>query len=188
MVWLQCYTLLMHKWKIIKQRKLLEHKFITVLENEVLLPNGSEGVYVTTPASQHSAAVIALNDKHEVLLQQEYSLGADSVMYQLPGGGVPFDEDPASGAKRELREESGIDAARMEQIGWFFNANRRSNQKQFIFLATELSEVPATPEPGEIIESMWVPIGTVDKMIAEGEIQNINLLAAWSFFKQKISA
>lgn len=175
----------MRKWKVTKQRKLLEHKFITVVENEVKFPDGSDGIYVTTPASQDSVAIVALNDKHEVLLQREYSLGADSVLYQLPGGGVPFDEEPEVGARRELQEESGIVALDMHQIGWFYTANRRSDQKQFVYLATGLSEVIATPEPGEIIESVWLPITKVDQMITDGEIQNINLLAAWALLKSK---
>jgi 8-oxo-dGTP pyrophosphatase MutT (NUDIX family) len=81
-------------------------------------------------------------------------------------------------ANRELAEESGLKVRRCKEIGFFFTYNRRSDQKQFVVLCTDLYEEKANGDPEEFIESHWLPHIKIEKMAASGELHNMNLMAA----------
>jgi len=64
-------------------------------------------------------SVAAINDKNEIYLAKQYRFAAKRVTYELPGGGVDEDENPLDAAKRELEEEIGIQA---NKINYLFKA------------------------------------------------------------------
>lgn len=125
-----------------------------------------------------SVIMIAINDENQVLLQKEYSYPPNEVMWQLPGGAMEEGESISEAANRELAEESGFKANTLEEIGFFYTNNRRSNQKQHIVICRDLYPCKLPEDDDEFIETHWLPIQQVHKMIARGEFVNINLLAA----------
>lgn len=66
---------------------------------------------------QQYVAVIALTADGRVVIAKQFRPGPESVMLDLPGGGVENNEDPQEAALRELREETGYAAGRMEYLG-----------------------------------------------------------------------
>jgi ADP-ribose pyrophosphatase len=105
------------------------------------------------------------------------------VVYEFPGGGVEEGESILDAARRELMEEVGLYPGRLEPLGSFLVDHRRSAGRQHVFLATEFEQRWLEPDLGEIVEFEWLSVEAIDQMIRSGMIENMFLLAIWTFFK-----
>ena len=169
-------------WKKISSKVLLDHPRLTVVEDEVRLPDGSTTKYIHTPG-KGSAATIICKRNGKILLQREYSYPPNKLIYQFPGGFVPKDEDVKKGANRELMEEAGLRAGKLRLLGKYLVNNRRSNSYMYVFLATNLKEKKLDGDVEEDIESFWLAESKIDQMVKEGEIINSYALASWALYK-----
>ncbi len=170
-------------WKQLGSVDVLNHPRVHLTEDIVELPDGTTTTYLRhAPGKAHSVAVIAVNDKQELLLQKEYSYPPDVIMWQLPGGRMEQREDVLVAANRELSEESGVVGDTCREIGFYYVDNRRSDAKQHVVLCTDLQQRARQRDPEEFIESHWIPIPTLRPMIARGEFSNVFLLAALSIY------
>ncbi len=172
------------KWKQLKSVKLFEHPRLTVYEDEVELPSGHVTQYLHFGDMPDAGMVLARNDDGKFLVQKEYSYPPDEVLFQLPGGGLEPGEDPTAGAAREFAEEAGL-AGDLSLLGWFYHNNRRSKQRMFVYLATNLTEAKAEPDPEELFEDHWFTESEIDSMITNNEIRNYTMLAGWGMYKAK---
>ncbi|MEO5499768.1 MAG: NUDIX hydrolase [Candidatus Saccharimonadales bacterium] len=170
------------KWKTLGSKTLFKHPRLTVMEDDVELPNGHRTKYIHFGATQDAAMIIATDKNGKFLIQKEYSYPPDEVLYQLPGGAVEDDEETVVGAARELAEEAGL-AGDLDLIGWFYINNRRSNQKMFVYHATNLCAVTATKDPEEEFEDFWFEADEIDNLIRTNEIKNYTLLAGWALYR-----
>lgn len=174
----------LQKWTHSRRKMLLEHPRMTLVEDIVDLPDGTTMPYVRmAPSTKHSVAVIAINNEGKMLVQREYSYPPDEIMWQLPGGGAEKNEDIITAATRELSEESGYTAKNAKVIGYFFTANRLTDQKQYVVVCTDLVERKAKADQGEFIETHWLTKKEIDEKIAKGEITNINFLACLHLYE-----
>lgn len=173
------------KWKFISRKTILEHPRLNLVEDQVELPDGTQVPYLReSRATRHSVTIIVLNAEKQILLQKEYSYPPDEIMWQFPGGAVNA-EDILSAANRELSEESGIVARKIRILGYYYTNNRRSDQKQYVLLGTDLLTHKNSRDSEEFIESVWITITELKEKICKGEIHNINLLAAMNLWLTK---
>jgi len=173
-------------WRTHGTRTVFEHPRMTLVEDDVELPNGLRVGYlrVARPEGAFAVAVLARRDGM-VLLEREYSHPPGRWLLQLPGGGGNPDEPPAEAANRELMEEAGLRAGRLTHLGAFYGDNRRSDARMHVFLAEELVEERRPADAEETIESVWVAEAELDRMIAAGEVENVHRLAAWCLYRAK---
>ena len=170
-------------WKRLRSAEILRHPRMHLVEDTVELPDGKTISYLRhAPVKAHSVAVIAVNDKQEMLIQREYSYPPDQVMWQLPGGGMRQGEDVLAAANRELSEESGVIGESCRQIGFYYTDNRRSDAKQFVVICHDLRPEAGQRDDEEFIETHWISIAKLRAMIAAGEFTNMYLLAALNIF------
>ena len=171
------------KWKFISRESLLDHSRMKIVEDSVELPDGNVIKYIReAPTSLDSVTTIAVNDKDEILVQQEYSYPPDEIMYQLPGGKVEIGEDVIVAANRELSEESGFMATDCTVLGSFYVNNRRSNIKQYVVLCKNIEVKKSAKDAEEFIESQWLSRTAIQDLIRNGKIVNMNMLAALQLF------
>ena len=171
------------KWKKISSTEILNHPRMHLIEDAVELPDGKTASYIRhAPAKAHSVAVIAVNEKQEMLIQKEYSYPPDSISWQLAGGGMREGEDIAEAANRELSEESGVVGGSCKVLGYYYVDNRRSDERQHVVLCTDLRPQAGQRDDEEFIETHWVPILKLRSMIAAGEFDNAFLLAALNLY------
>lgn len=174
------------KWKRLSSKTLFENSQISVQEDEVLLPDGTKTTYVFTPSKQDSVIVIAVSGD-KLLLQRELSYPTGEILWQLPGGSLNINEPPVAGALRELSEESGYSAREKYLLGYYFAQNRKSNKKQYVVLCKDLFEKKSKSDPDEFIDTQFISIKRVKRMISTNEIKNINLLAALNLWFHNLS-
>jgi ADP-ribose pyrophosphatase len=172
-------------WQTVSSREIFSHPRLTLVEDEVLLPNGHRTNYLKyADTGVSGVTVIAVRDGL-VLVQREYSYPSDRILLQFPGGGVPAGEDPAIGANRELMEEAGFRAESLRPLGSYLVDNRRSTVRMHAFLATNLCEASLSGDLEEDIETLWYSESEIDALIRGGEIIHAHMLAAWSLYKAR---
>jgi ADP-ribose pyrophosphatase len=173
-------------WKTISSKEIFNHPRLTLVEDEIILPNGHQTSYLKYKDDGGCCVtIIAKKEDGKILLQTEYSYPPNQKFFQFPGGAVLFPEKPEVGANRELMEEAGLMANKLELLGDYFINNRRSSMKMFAFLATDLQEKSLPGDIEEVIESFWFSEDEIVRMIKNGEIQNIHVLATWSLYKNQ---
>lgn len=173
------------RWKTLSSETILSHSSLNIIEDMVVLPNGRATNYLkTAPAQCHAVAVIAVNEKGEILLQQQYNYPSDAILWELPGGSMRVGEAISQAAKRELAEETGYSARKTEIIGWFYTNNRLSDKKQYVVFCEELYEKSLPPDEDEFIVPRWFTEKEIKRMIGRGEFHNINLLAGLTMWFQ----
>jgi len=172
----------MKEWKKTSSKLLLNHPRISVYEDDIVLPNGTNSTYIHLGGARDSVAIIAINNVGKILIQKEYSYPPNEWLCQFPGGGIEKNERPQDAALRELSEESDI-TGDLQQIGWYYTDNRRKKDKQHVFIATNIKACVGKSDPEEEIENYWYRPKQVEAMIKNGGIINESMLAAWALYK-----
>lgn len=152
------------------RRVAYENAWITVWHDEVSRPDGSPGIYGVVHFANLAAGVVAIDDDDRIVLvgQHRYTLGSDS--WEIPEGGVPADETALAGIQRELREETGLEAADWRELCHVDLSNSVTDERGILFVATGLRSGEATPEPTESLAIRWVPFQQAVAMILDGRI------------------
>lgn len=147
-----------------------ENPWITIWHDEVTRPDGSPGIYGVVHFANLAAGVVAIDDEDRTVLvgQHRYPLDEDS--WEIPEGGVPAGESPLVGAQRELREETGLEAATWRELARADLSNSVSDERAVLFLATDLTQGEATPDPTEALSIRWVRFEEALEMTLDGRI------------------
>lgn len=133
-----------------------------------------------------AVAILVLNDAGEIGLVHQYRSAFDSYLWEIPAGTQDVeDEDPLDTAKRELREELGVDAHQWRVLGRFMNSPGWTNQVMTIYEArevTQLDRLPAGPE--ESASSVrWVAVEDLKATLASaGAIDSTTAVALHRVF------
>ena len=119
-----------------------------------------------------SAAIVAVFDDMTVALVRQYRHAVVRYLLEIPAGTLASPERPEEGAARELEEELGVTAARLEKLSEFFVSPGFVEEKMWVYLATDLTETAQRLEEDEMIEIVRVPFTRALEMVASGEIED----------------
>jgi ADP-ribose pyrophosphatase len=119
-----------------------------------------------------SAVILAVFDDNTLALVRQYRHPAVKYLLELPAGSLNVPESPEEGAARELEEELGVVAGRMEKLTEFFVSPGFVEEKMWLYLATELRETKQKLDDDELLEIVRVSFTRAFEMIEEGEIED----------------
>lgn len=142
---------------------------------------------VTRPVIHHpgAVAILAQPEPGRVLLVRQFRYPVRRWTVEIPAGTRVPGEHPDATAARELQEEAGLAAARLERIGSLFPALGVSSEEMILYRAHGLSPVPACPEQGELVGPLAVGLDELPALVAAGELCDaktiiaLGLLGAW---------
>ena len=156
-------------WKITSTQEVYRDPFVNLKVDQVIRPDGLPGQHVVV-GIKPGVCVLALDDRGNVYLTKEfhYAIGRDSI--EAVSGGIEPGEDPDVTANRELQEELGLKAERMEYLTTLDPFTSCMVSPTRLYLATGLSEVPDSPEGTEQIEKVVMPLSDAVQSVIGGEI------------------
>jgi 8-oxo-dGTP pyrophosphatase MutT (NUDIX family) len=160
-------------WVRRSRRTVYENAWIEVVHDEVVRPDGTDGVYGVVRYRDRAVGVVPVSNDGRILLVGQFRYTLDEYSWEIPEGGVSPAEDPLAGAKRELAEETGFTASSWRLLVPRFSlSNSAGDQTGCIYIATELTPGVADPEPTEEIALRWVTVAEGLAMIEAGAIHD----------------
>ncbi|MCL2623069.1 MAG: NUDIX hydrolase [Planctomycetaceae bacterium] len=123
-----------------------------------------------------AVGVIPILDDGRVVLLRQYRIAVDAYLIELPAGTLEPGEEPIASAQRELIEETGYTAGKIEPLITFYSSPGILREQLHLFVATELTPGNTALEDGEDIEPLLVTWDEIRTMIARGEITDAKTL------------
>jgi len=138
---------------------------------------GEDGMEHERTSIRHSGAVVVVPileapEGPMVVLVRNERHAIEQWLDELPAGGIERGEEPLVAAARELREETGYQAATIEPLGRFYSSPGLSNELMQAFVATGLRHVGQELDPGELLTVHPVPVGELFDRIARGTLDD----------------
>jgi len=154
----------------VKQRRVYQGRSITVYAEEVELPNGA---VATLDIVRHPGAscVVPIEADGRVLLIRQYRHAAGGTIWEVPAGKLDGDPPEVCAAK-ELEEEAGRRAGRLERLGEIWTTPGFTDEKIHLFAAFDLVEVPHAREEHEVIEVVPMPLDDALDLVWRGELRD----------------
>ena len=160
----------------IKSRRAYSGKVISLDVDTVRFPDGSVGELEMVRHPGASAVVPFLGDPAgedpQVLLIRQYRYAADGYLYEIPAGRLNPGENPRDCALRELKEETGCSAERVDELFTMYTTPGFTDEKIHLFMATGLTSGETKHEADEFLELQPMPLSRALQMIQAGEIQD----------------
>ena len=162
--------------KTVEKHYVYEGKIIKVRRDDAILPNGEPCIRELV---EHSggASVLYIEDG-KVLLVRQFRYAYGESVYEIPAGKLEYGEDPKAAAARELEEEAGVRAGRLELLFTLYPTPGYTNEKIYIYRAYEGEKVQAHLDEGEFLDAAYIPLERAKEMLANGELKDGKTIVA----------
>jgi len=175
-------------WRRRSRATAYRNAWIEVFHDEVDRPDHSEGIYGVVHFRNQAVGVVAVDDEGRILLVGQHRYPLDEYSWEIPEGGAPLDEPTVEGARRELREETGFEAAEWRLLCRMSVSNSVTDERGALFVATRLTAGDASPEPSEDLALRWATVGEVLAEIEAGTIHDLMTIAAVAAYAADLGA
>lgn len=163
--------------KTIHSKKIFEGKLIRVQVDEVSLPNGDTS---TREIVKHPGAVaaLAITDEEKLVLVRQFRKPLEKVTLELPAGKLDPGENPEMCAHRELAEETGYQAERLQHLVSFYTSPGFADEIIHLYEASQLKGGEAKPDQDEFVEVVELTLEEAFAAIATGDICDAKTVSA----------
>ena len=169
-------------FEFISSEVLLQGRAFKIRRDTLKTPDGRETKYEII---EHGGSVVIVPIDHEgnILFVRQYRHAAGLDLLELPAGTRDGDEPYEDCAAREIREETGMEAGKLQRVGDFYLAPGYSSEFMAVFLATDLKHNPLPGDDDEFLQVEKVPVKDALDMFARGDVPDAKSLAAWLLAK-----
>lgn len=160
----------------IESRRVYTGKVISLDVDVVRFPDGSVGELEMIRHPGASAIVPFLSDPGgedpQILMIRQYRYAADGYLFEIPAGRLDPGEDPRDCALRELKEETGCSATRVDHLFTMYTTPGFTDEKIHLFMATGLTAGEAKRESDEFLDLEPMPLSRALELVEAGEIKD----------------
>jgi ADP-ribose pyrophosphatase len=176
----------MPSFELLDSEMLLEGRAFNIRRDRLKTPDGRETKFEIVV---HSGSVVVVPVDHQgnLLFVRQYRHAAGASLLELPAGTREDDESYEACAAREIREETGMAAGRLERAGEFFLAPGYSTEAMVVFLATELTPSPLSGDADEFLEVERIPADRAMQMAEQGQVPDAKSLAALFLLRHSLT-
>jgi ADP-ribose pyrophosphatase len=155
-------------------RRVYDGRIVKVDQDSVRLPNG-ESVELEMIRHPGASAVVPFltdptSDDPQLLLIKQYRHAAGDFIYEIPAGKLDSGEEPVVCARRELLEETGCTASRIEHLYTFYTTPGFTDERIHAFMATGLTRGPQQLQRDEVMTLETIPLSRALEMVRMGDI------------------
>ena len=169
--------------RVVSAERPWEGRIFSVEQMDVELADGSHG-WRDLVRHHGGAGVVAVMDGRVCLVRQ-WRVALGRMTLEIPAGKVDGDEPRDVCAARELTEETGLVAERLEHLAESYGAPGFTDEHTSVYLAHGLAQGPARPDEGELVNVVWVPLEDTLEAIRAGLLDDAKtvtgILAAKAF-------
>ncbi len=161
----------------ISRRDIHRGRILNVYEDTVRLADGSTAL---RELIEHygGSCVAALDDQKQLLMVRQFRYGAGKELWELPAGKLEKGEDPMACATRELVEETGYRAGKMQSLGCLHPTPAYCQEVIYMYYATDLQKEAQRLDEGEFLEVAAIPFEQTVQMVMNGEITDAKTVIA----------
>ena len=158
-------------WTTLSSREIYKNEWLRLREDQVVTPGGKRGIYSVIEKSP-AIAIIPLTKDMETYLIGQYRYALNTYSWEIPEGGADPGETNLDAAKRELKEETGLEALQWTYLGSLYTSNSIMNEIGHIYLAEDLTEGESEPEHTEDLSVIKIPFREVYQKVLDCEIKD----------------
>lgn len=165
-------------WTTLNEEVRYESPWIRVTHHDIIDPSGREGIYGTVHFKNLAIGVVALDEYLNTWIVGQYRYPIEAYSWEIPEGGGKREVPPLDSAKRELREEAGIEAAHWREILRMDLSNSASDEHAILYVAQRLTFHAPQPDHDEELELKKLPFDDLYAMVQRGEVLDSLTVAA----------
>ncbi|MBS1581919.1 MAG: NUDIX hydrolase [Bacteroidetes bacterium] len=165
-------------WTTLKEEMRYETPWIAVSHHDVIDPGGREGIYGVVHFKNVALGVVPLDADGNTWIVGQYRYPIQAYSWEIPEGGGKRHIPPIESAKRELREEAGIEAEHWTEVLRMDLSNSASDEHAVIYVAQGLTFHAPQPDPDEQLELRKLPFEELYGMVLRGEVRDSLTVAA----------
>ena len=157
-------------WQTLSTEPKYENPWIRVREDQVINPKGGAGIYGVVSMRNKAIGIVPIDAEGNTWLVGQYRYALNEYSWEIPMGGGLLDVEITESAQRELREETGLLAARWTCIARLHTSNSVTDEEGFVFLAEDLTQADWEPEETEDLRLWKLPLEQAVALAMNNEI------------------
>jgi 8-oxo-dGTP pyrophosphatase MutT (NUDIX family) len=173
-------------WITLSSREIYKNEWLRLREDQVVTPGGKRGIYSVIEKSP-AIAIVPLTKNQETYLIGQYRYALNTYSWEIPEGGADSGESNLEAAKRELKEETGLEALQWTYLESLYTSNSVMNEVGHIYLAEDLTEGDSEPEHTEDLSVIKIPFMDLYQKVLDYEIKDalaiIGVMRVYEYLK-----
>lgn len=165
-------------WTTLHSEVKFETPWIKVVKHDVLNPAGKPGLYGVVNFQNLAIGILPLDENYNTWLVGQWRYPLNAYHWEIPEGGGPLGIDPLESARRELKEETGIEAQEWIALCQLSLSNSATDEVAHVFVARNLSFGESQPEESEDLTVRKLPFSEAYEMVDQGIITDAISVAA----------
>jgi ADP-ribose pyrophosphatase len=176
----------MPAFPLIKSEVVYPGRAFTIRRDHLRMPDGRETKFDIV---EHvgSVIIIPLDADGNLLFVRQYRHAAGLDLLEFPAGTLDEGEAPDVCAGREIREETGLAAGRLEHLGGFYLAPGYSTEYMHVYLATDLTDDPLEADADEFLSVERIPLAEALAIAERGDLPDAKSLAAFTLALRRLN-
>jgi 8-oxo-dGTP pyrophosphatase MutT (NUDIX family) len=164
-------------WRSLEAREIYDNPWIQVTEHQAEAPTGARTLYGVIGFKNVATGILPILPDGRIVLVGQHRFPCGDYSWEIPEGGAPVGSDPLEGARCELREETGLEAQTWVEVLRFQLSNSVTDERGHGFIAWDLSETSAAPDPTEALAVVRIPFAEALEQVIAGRIQDLITVA-----------
>jgi len=163
--------------EVVRKETVYKGRVFNIRQDFLKLPDGNV-VQIDVVDHRDSVTILPVDEAGQVWFIRQYRQPVEGFLLEVPAGVAEVGEDPQTSAQRELREEIGMAAGQMLELGSFYLAPGYATEYMHVFLARDLYPSPLPGDEDEIIEVEKVSASEAVRLAETGKLEDSKSLIA----------
>lgn len=165
-------------WQTLRTETVYDNPWIEVTHRAVINPSGGGGIYGMVHFKNLAIGIVPLDAEGYTWLVGQYRYPLQRYSWEIPEGGSPVGQSALESARRELAEETGLQALVWTPILEMHLSNSVTDEFAAVFVAQELTQGASRPEPTEQLQLRRIRLEEAVEMVMRSEITDSISVAA----------